>query len=156
MKAEYANPFIQAAVKTFKKELDVQLNRNSLVVKNSPLPSKELSIIIGVTGAVRGQVVYSMDDNVAMSVAKTMIPGRLPVELKKLKNSAVSELANIITGQASIILAGDNSKIDITPPAVFGGAAAVIDFLSLQTISLSFLSEIGSFEVNIALTEENV
>ena len=154
MKAEYANPFITAAVKTFKKELGINLNRNSINVKKSPVPSKDISIVIGVTGLVKGQVVYSMDENVAISVAKTMLPGRLPAELKKFTNSSISELANIITGQASIILAGENDRIDITPPAVFtGGAASFIDFLSLQTISLSFISEIGSLEINIALTE---
>jgi len=154
MRAEYANPFITAAVTTFKKELNVSLNRNSINVKNSPVPSKTISIIIGVTGAVRGQVVYSMDDNVAMAVTKAMLPDKLPAELKKLTNSAVSELANIVTGQASIALAGEKNRIDITPPAVFIGGAASIDFLSLQTICLSFISEIGSFEINIALTEE--
>jgi chemotaxis protein CheX len=154
MKAEYANPFITAAVTTFKKELGVNLNRNAINVKNAPIPSKDVSIIIGVTGAVRGQIVYSMDDNVALAVAKAMLPGKVPAELKKLANSAVSELANIITGQASIILAGESNRIDITPPAVFSGGAASIDFLSLQTICLSFLSEIGALEINIAMTEE--
>lgn len=154
MKAEYANPFISAAVTTFKKELKVNLNRNSLNVKDAPVPSKDVSIIIGVTGAVRGQIVYSMDSNVAFAVAKAMLPGKLPAELKTLTNSAVSELANIITGQASIILAGENQKIDITPPAVFSGGGVSIDFLTLQTICLSFLSEIGSLEINIALTED--
>lgn len=156
MKAEYANPFITAAVNTFKKELGVGLNRHLMNVKTSPIPSKDISIIIGVTGKVRGQVVYSMDDNVAKAVTKAMLPGKLPAEQKKLLNSAVSELANIITGQASIILAGESSKIDITPPAVFVGGAASIDFLSLQTICLSFLSEIGSLEINIALSEEGI
>jgi chemotaxis protein CheX len=154
MKAEFANPFITAAITTFKKELKVNLNRNTLNVKSSPVPSKDISIIIGVTGMVKGQIVYSMDENVGFAVAKAMLPDKLPAELKKLTNSAVSELANIITGQASIILAGDNQRIDITPPAVFRGDAASIDFLALQTICLSFLSEIGSLEINIALTEE--
>ncbi len=156
MKAQYANPFITAAVKTFKQELGVDLARNSMNVKSSPVPSKALSIIIGVTGLVKGQVVYSMDENVALSVAKAMLPDRLPVELKKHTNSAVSELANIITGQASIILAGETERIDITPPAVFSGGSSFIDFLTIQTICLSFLSEIGSFEINIALTEETL
>ena len=154
MKAEYANPFISAAVKTFQKELGVVLSRNTMNLKDSPVPSKDISIIIGVTGLVKGQVVYSLDENVALSVTKSMLPDRLPAELKKHTNSAVSELANIITGQASIILAGESEKIDITPPAVFAGGSSLIDFLSLQTICLSFISEIGSIEINIALTEE--
>ncbi|MBN2651726.1 MAG: chemotaxis protein CheX [Spirochaetales bacterium] len=154
MRAEHANPFITAAVSTFAKELNINLKRDELKVKESPVPTKSVSIIIGVTGHVKGQVVYSMDENVAYAVTKAMLPGKLPAELKKLMSSAVSELANIITGQASIILAGEKYKIDITPPAVFIGAELSIDFLSIQTICLTFLSEIGAFEVNVALTEE--
>jgi len=153
MRVEYANPFVQAAVETFQKEIGVRLSRKDLKVKSSPVPSQAISIIIGVTGAVRGQVVLSLDENVAMAVAKAMLPGKLPVELKKLINSAVSELANIITGQASILLAGDHGKIDITPPAIVMGAGLRMDFLDLQTICLTFLSEVGSLELNIALTE---
>lgn len=153
MKAEHANPFIKAALDTFEKELGVTLKRSNLTVKEAPVPSKEVTIIIGVTGPIKGQVVYSMDYNVAESIAKTMLPGKLPVERKALMNSAVSELANIVTGQASITLAGDEYVIDITPPAVFTGGVS-IDFLAIKTICLSFLSEIGSLEINIALTEE--
>jgi len=153
MKVEYANPFVQAAVETFQKEVGVRLSRKDLKVKNSPVPSQAVSIIIGVTGAVRGQVVLSLDENVAMAVTKAMLPGKLPAELKKLINSAVSELANIITGQASILLAGDHGKIDITPPAIVMGGGLSMDFLNLQTICLTFLSEVGSLELNIALTE---
>ncbi len=153
MKAEHANPFITAAVQTFKKELNVDLKRSDLNVKEAPVPSKDVTIIIGVTGPVKGQVVYSMDNNVAEAITKSMLPGKLPAEQKKLINSAVSEMANIITGQASIILAGDNNVIDITPPAVFLGGVTM-DFLSIQTICMTFISAIGSVEINIALTEE--
>lgn len=153
MKAEFANPFITAAMTTFQKEIGVKLNRTDLKLKDSPAPSKPISIIIGITGAVRGQVVYSMDENVAYAVTKAMLPGKLPAELKKLTNSAVSEMANIITGQASILLAGDRKKIDITPPAVFMGTGITMDFLAIQTICLQFLSEVGAMEINIAMTE---
>jgi len=154
VKAEFANPFIAAATTTFLKEVGGKLARKELKIKDSPVPSQPISIVIGVTGAVRGQVVYSMDENVAYAVAKAMLPGKLPVDLKKLTNSAVSEMANIITGQASIILAGDNLKIDITPPAVFSGPGLQIDFLTIQTICLNFISEIGTLEMNIAMTED--
>lgn len=153
MKAEYANPFITGAVNVFKKDLGVELSRQDLSIKPSPLPSKEISIIIGVTGPIRGQVVYSMDGEFAYSLAKAMLPGKLPADLKKLTNSVISEIANMVTGQASIILAGENDLIDISPPLVFTGPRVSMDFLNLPTICLSFLSEIGSFEVNIALTE---
>lgn len=153
MKAEYANVFIRSATTVFGREIGVALTRKNLTKKNAPVPSLPMSIVIGITGAIRGQVVYSMDSNFAFSVTKAMIPNKLPTELRRLTNSAVSEIANMITGQASIALAGEDKLIHLTPPAVFTGTDMLVDFLSIPTISLGLISEIGSMEINIAFTE---
>jgi len=153
MKEEFANPFIRAAIDVVSSELKVKLTRKDLQIKANPQPSLPTFIIIGVTGHVQGQVVYSMDSNFAHEVAKAMMPGKLPAEQKKLEHSAICELANMITGRASIELAGERNVINITPPAVFTGNEIRIDFLNLPTIALSFISSAGVIEVNIALTE---
>ncbi len=153
MKAEFANPFIKAAVDVVASELKVKLSRKELKLKTKPEPTLPTFIIIGVTGFVQGQVVYAMDSNFSYEVAKAMLPGKLPADLKKLEHSAICELANMITGKASIDLAGEQNVINITPPAVFTGDAIKIDFLNLPTISLSFISSVGVIEVNIALTQ---
>lgn len=155
MKAEYVNIFITSAVSVFQKELNIHLSRKDLQKKDAPVPRLSLSIIIGITGAVSGQVVYSMDESFAFKVAQAMLPNKLPAEIKKLENSAVSELANIITGQATIALAGEHNKINLTPPAVFITQDLRMDFLHMPTIALSLISEIGEFEINIALLENN-
>lgn len=153
MKAEYANVFIRSATGVFNSEIGVALSRKSLTKKSAPVPSLPICIVIGITGAIRGQVVYSMDSNFAYSVTKAMIPNKLPNELRKLTNSAVSEVANMITGQASIALAGEDRIIHLTPPAVLTGNDMKVDFLAIPTICLSMISEIGSMEINIAFTE---
>ena len=154
MRAEFANVFITGAMRVFTHEIGINLSRKSLTRKNAPVPSLPISIVIGITGGIRGQVVYSMDTNFAYSVTKAMIPNKLPSELRKLTNSAVSEIANMITGQASITLAGEDKLIHLTPPAVFSGTDMTVDFLSIPTICLSFISEIGSLEINVAFTED--
>lgn len=153
MKAEYANVFIRSATTVFSQEIHVALSRKALSRKNAPVPGLPICIVIGITGAIRGQVVYSMDTDFAYQVTKAMVPYKLPTELRKLTNSAVSEVANMITGQASIALAGENKLIHLTPPAVFTGRDMQVDFLSIPTICLSLISEIGSLEINIAFTE---
>jgi chemotaxis protein CheX len=153
MKAELANIFIRCAVEVFQKEVNVHLTRKDLVKKTSPVPSLPVSIILGITGFVRGQIVYAMDQNFAFNVAKAMLPNKLRAEVRKLANSAVSEMANIITGQASIALAGESQKINLTPPAVLMASDLHMDFLDIPTIALSLISEIGVLEINIALTD---
>ena len=154
MKAEYANIFIRAAVEDFQKEVGAKLSRQELARKSAPMPSLPISIILGITGYLRGQVVYAMGPDFAFRVARAMLPGKLPVDIKKLVNSAVSEIANIITGQASIALAGETETINLTPPVVLMATDLKVDFLSLPTIAISLISEIGLLEINIALTEQ--
>jgi chemotaxis protein CheX len=153
MKAEYANVFIRCAVEVFQKEVGVRLTRKDLVKKSSPAPSLPVSIILGITGSLRGQVVYAMDHSFAFSVAKAMLPTKAPDEVRKLANSAVSEMANIITGQASIALAGESEKIHLTPPAVLMASDLHVDFLDIPTVALRLISEIGVLEINIALAD---
>ncbi len=155
MKAEYANIFIRSAVEVFSKEVNIHLTRKELAKKASPESSLPVSIILGITGYLRGQVVYAMDENFAYSVARALLPNKLPAEARRLANSAVSEMANLITGQASIALAGENETISLTPPAVLMATDLKMDFLDLPTIALTLISEIGVLEINIALTESD-
>jgi chemotaxis protein CheX len=153
MKAEYANVFVRAAVHVFNKELGIHLTRQSLQRKKAPIPSLPVAIVLGITGSVRGQVVYAMDTSFAKDIAHAMIPNKLPRELDGLINSAVGEIANIVTGQASIDIAGQDRLIHLTPPAVFTGSDLVVDFLEVPTICLRMLSEMGVLEINIAFVE---
>jgi len=154
MKAEYVNIFINSAVSVFQKELKIHLSRKDLSKKKSPVPSLSISIFFGITGSLSGQIVYSMDENFAYEVSHAMLPNKLPVDVKKMQNSAVSEIANIITGQATIALAGETNRINLTPPAVITASDLVLDFLEIPTIALTLISEIGELEINIALIEK--
>jgi chemotaxis protein CheX len=112
-----------------------------------------ISIVLGITGAMRGQVVYSMDTSFAYDITKVMIPNKLPMERKQFVNSAVGEIGNMVTGQASIQLAGQNQRIHLTPPAVFTGQGLKVDFLEVPTVCLRLLSEMGILEINIGLLD---
>jgi chemotaxis protein CheX len=153
MKAEEANVFILSAAQVFRKELGVSLSRESLKRKETPVPSLPVSIVLGITGGMRGQVVYSMDHSVADEITHVMVPNKLPSERKKLVNSAVGEIGNMITGQASIALAGNERILHLTPPAVFTGKDLSVDFLEVPTVCLRLLSELGLLEINIGLME---
>ena len=154
MKAEHANIFVRSAVYVFETELNIRLSRQSLVRKETPVPGLPICIVLGITGAMRGQVVYAVDKSFAHDITHVMLPNKLPSQIQKLVHSALGEIANMITGQASIALAGQDKIIQLTPPAVFTGQDIWFDFLRVPTISLRMLSEMGVLEINIALTSE--
>ena len=155
MKADDVNVFVQAATSVFEQELGVQLKRQSITRKELPIPGRPICIVLGITGALRGQVVYALDEQFAMDIARALLPNKLPSEQRKLMKSAVGEIGNIVTGQATIKLAGSDRRLDLTPPTVVTGKELALDFLSIPTVSLQMLSTMGALEINVALQETN-
>ena len=73
--AEYINPFLEAASVVFKSILNVDLRRGKLIIKDTPLPSMDIAIIIGITGGITGEIVYSMSYPMVEKIAEVLIPG---------------------------------------------------------------------------------
>ena len=74
LNAEYVNPFLEAANAVFKTVLKCDLRRGKLSIKDNPSPNADVSIIIGITGGVTGEVVYGMEFEMVNNVAKVLAP----------------------------------------------------------------------------------
>ena len=80
-------------------------------------------IMLGVTGEMSGQVCIVFDLNVAKDIASRMMMG-MPVDvIDDMAKSALSELGNMIMGNAATLLSNNNLRIDITPPTLGMGNA---------------------------------
>ena len=93
-----------------------------------------------------------MSQDVGEAFTKRMMPDLLPYQQKKMLHDVLGEVANMISGMASIKLAGDDDTINITPPVVIRGESE-FDFLKVPTIVVLLDSTIGSLEINIAFKE---
>ena len=102
--AEYINPFLEAASVVFKSILNVDLRRGKLVIKENPIPSMDIAIIIGITGGVTGEVVYSMSFPMVEKIAQVLVPGLSPEQIQHEYKDIIGELANMITGNAMNLL----------------------------------------------------
>ena len=153
-KIDYLKIFIASVSSIFSTEVGVDLKKRSVNVKNSNKPTFQVVVIIAfVADFFKGQVVYSMSTEFAEHVAKSMLPGKLPMEQKKLLGSCVGELGNMVSGKASIALAGTSSVVDITPPTVVMGEISSIEFYEVPTISIVMDSTKGALEINVAFQE---
>lgn len=94
-----------------------------LDVDSSKMPSKEfnedelLNISIGVTGDYIGEIAYKFPINTSLSVVNIM-SGMDITSIDEFVTSAVSEIANIISGNFLMLLAQTNVKCDILPPVI--------------------------------------
>ncbi len=149
--AEYVNPFLEAASAVFKSILNVDLRRGKLVIKESPIPSMNVAIIIGITGGITGEVVYSMEFNMVYKIASILAPGLSEEQIKVEYKDIVGELANMITGNAMNLFATSGKTIDITTPTVVEGKSFTITMIKQTTLGINLYSPMGQLEMNIAL-----
>ena len=149
--AEFVNPFLEAASAVFKSILNVDLRRGKLIIKESPIPSMDVAIIIGITGSVTGEVVYSLGFNMVTKIAEILAPGLSTEQIKMEYKDIIGELANMITGNAMNLFASTGKTIDMTTPTVVEGKEVVITMIKQTTLGINLYSPMGQLEMNIAL-----
>ncbi len=149
--AEFVNPFLEAASAVFKSILNVDLRRGKLVIKESPIPSLDVAILIGITGGVTGEVVYSMGYNMAYKIAQTLIPGLSDEQTQREYKDVMGEMANMITGNAMNLFATTGKRINMTTPTVVEGKDFTITLIKQTTLGINLYSPMGQLEMNVAL-----
>lgn len=151
MKVEYLNPFTQACFDILVQIGGFNPKKGKLQLKNEPVPSYGVSVLVGVIGEVKGQVIYSLTEETGKKIASAMMMGMPVDEFDEMAKSAISELANMITGNASTALSAQGYEIDISPPTLVTGSNMKISTTSVQTIVIPIEIDAGIFEINIAL-----
>ncbi|MDA3899190.1 MAG: chemotaxis protein CheX [Spirochaetes bacterium] len=149
--AEYVNPFLEAASAVFKSVMNVDLRRGKMIIKENPEPSHDVAIIIGITGAINGEVVYSMGYSMVTKIAEILAPGMTEEQIKTEYKDIVGELANMITGNAMNLFAYSGKSIDITTPTVVDGKDFTITLVQQTTLGINLYSPMGQLEMNVAL-----
>lgn len=145
MKAEHINPFIISVCKVFKDMCMIDLKIGTPGMSSGDYASDTSIIRLGVVGALTGEVVLNIARPTALEIVSTMM--MTPVqEIDEMGQSAISELGNMIAGNAATVFANSNILIDITTPSYYLGA----DFNSdVQMFSVPFSSDVGDLSVDI-------
>ncbi len=81
-----------------------------------------VTVIIGMTKAIRGNVAYNLTEATAMAIASTMMGGMPVTQFDDLPQSAISELVNMVTANAAIRYEQMGLQVDISPPSLVVGA----------------------------------
>ncbi|MCR4427046.1 MAG: chemotaxis protein CheX [Firmicutes bacterium] len=151
MRVEFVNPFASAVIMVFQKEFGMNVMREPLSLKQSPVAGSDVNTIIGVTGRVVGQVIYTIEERVAIKLASAMI-GEPVTGLDEMAKSAIAELGNIITGNAAAELAKNGYDCVLTPPTLLTGKELIVTTFA-PVLSIPFHSDFGLVTVEVALRE---
>lgn len=134
MNIEYINPFIEASQTVLMQTAMIEAKLGKVFLKDSPYQSDTVAIIVGLTGKIRGQVVFTMSSAVAMSIASAMMMGMPVTELDEISKSAISEMTNMILGNTATILYNKGIGIEITPPSFVMGENLQISTNKMKTV----------------------
>jgi chemotaxis protein CheX len=113
MAVDLYRPFLEATKSVFQLMLDLS------DVSDGPAETfardGALSVVIGVTGDLTGEVYYLFPRVTSINMVSIM-SGMEVDSVDDFVTSAMAEIANIISGNVLTLLSGDNLLCDILPP----------------------------------------
>lgn len=156
MKIEYINPFIESAMYVLEQLniRDIMVEKNKLKILVEPISSLGVSALVGLTGQLKGRVIYDMDEPTALAIVSKMNSEDFKV-FNEMARSTINELANMITGTAVSKLSNLGYKFDLTPPSLFSGQKIIIsDGLQLKHLVVPIRCAGGLMNLNLGLTDK--
>jgi len=152
MKAEYVNPFYQATINVFKMMLDLEVTKNLNSIPDSKLSDEKINILIQVTGDLTGFIIYSFDSKMPLEMVKIM-SGMQFDEFDSFVESAIMEIANIISGNALSNLSKQRWQCDITPPQVYTENSKPLELKNKRVLRIPLQTKLGNLQLCISLEE---
>jgi chemotaxis protein CheX len=149
---ELVAPFVEASARVLGQECGQTVQKGKVYRVQSPQTSAQISALIAVTGGVTGLVVYSMSRATALGLASKMM-GEALDDLDEIGQSAIAELANVITGQAGSMLESQGFSSDMSPPVLLVGSGSSIATFNLTRLVVPLVMEAGDFNVDLAIKE---
>lgn len=151
MDSKYINPFIDALTTILPQMGFQDISQSKVSVREKDLTSLGVTVIVGVTKQIRGNVAYNMPEDTAKHIASTMMCG-MPVEtFDEMAQSAIGELANMVTATAATKLAELGFEVDISTPSISTGDGFSVKISAEQFLCVEMKLADKPLEVNIGL-----
>ena len=149
---EYINPFLMAATNIIKDICQIDMQVGKPYVKQTAFADDSVIIMIGITGEMRGSVIIALTYNKALEIASKMMMGMPVTELDEMATSAISELGNMIMGNAATILSTKGVGIDITPPTLCRGNLTITQSYT-KNICIPLCGDDITIELDVAVKD---
>jgi chemotaxis protein CheX len=150
MDVNHINPFISAFTTVMPQLGFNTVKKGALSVKGKELLSSGVIIVLGIVGAIKGNVVYAIAMEDAKKIASSMMMGMPVDELDEMAQSALSELTNMLTANAATCFADAGISIDISTPTLLHGKNISLKMSSSQVLCVQLLADGIPIDINIA------
>ena len=148
---QLVNPVVKGFCEVLKETAGLEVVERESSTHHATSVTLEVTVLVGVVGAVEGQISYSLSKHFACQLASTMLCDEI-TEYDEMAESAVGELGNMITGRAAVEFQHEGLDCDLCPPSIIVAEKVEISANQIDTIMIPFCSDWGDIEVHIALT----
>ncbi|ABS39561.1 chemotaxis protein CheX [Clostridium botulinum] len=149
MDAKYINPFIDSFYNVLPQIGFSNVTREDVAIKNN-VESLGILINLGIVGDIKGNIVYNIQGENGKKIASKMMMG-LPVEeLNEMAQSALSELSNMLTANASINFSNIGVNVNISTPTLMYGQDIKIKLNTDKILNIKIVADDIPIDVNIA------
>lgn len=144
--------FVNSAVNVLGAELGCAVTVGEPTVEETEYVANGVTGTVGVTGNLRGMVVFGLTESTALALISHMMG--MPYEkLDSMAQSGIAELGNVIAGSAVTSLTRLGYQCGITPPAVVIGEKSIATMLNHERTLLPIETQFGTLDMQVMLRE---
>ena len=153
MDVNILNQFILATDKIFQQLGDFGLQKLGLerLADSSKIQAK-VATILGLTGSIKGQLVFTMEEPLAMKLASSILMGAPVNKYNEVAESGFCETVNMVAGEAARRLGELGFQCELSVPSILRGNSIEIGFQPPVPIFLvRFTTKYGPVQMLLAL-----
>jgi chemotaxis protein CheX len=150
MKMELIQPFINAADAVLAQSLCCETRIGDVTMEEETYRRKGVAALVDISGDIEGRIIFDMDASTAMKVAAYLAGGEIEAS-DSIVRETVSELANMVIGNAVTSLNDQGFRFKIAPPEVHSAEQGLGGSEDTEALVMCFNTEKGSLYMNIAM-----
>jgi chemotaxis protein CheX len=150
MKMELIQPFINAADAVLAQSLASPLSIGNLSMEEEAYRRKGMAAMVRLTGDIEGRVIFDLDKETAVRVARCFAGAELP-ESDDLVRETVFELANQVIGNAVTTLNDQGFHFRVHPPVLHAAEHGAKNSEDTEALVMCFETASGNVFMNIAM-----
>jgi len=148
---QLVGPLVQGFREVLRESAGLEITERTSSTQHASTVTLELTVLVGMVGAIEGQVSYSLSKNFACQFASAML-GDTITDYDDMAESAICELGNMVTGRAAVAFQQEGFDCDLCPPSIILSEKFEIVSGQIDTVRIPFQSDWGNIELFVALT----
>ncbi|MGE5627965.1 MAG: chemotaxis protein CheX [Solirubrobacterales bacterium] len=150
MDVKFINPFLDSVLNILPMLGISDIKKNGISIQENQIESPGVIIIVGISGDIRGNVIYGTTTDCAKGIAASMMMGMAVENFDEIAQSAISELSNMLAANAATNFSNMDITIDISPPTLIYGSFTA-NASTDKVLCIELLVNGLPFYVNVAI-----